>query len=68
METLILRGYSEAKAKLILKLAKELNFSARKLTQTEVEEMGIAMSIDEGIKSGVLGKKEKAEFLNELNQ
>jgi hypothetical protein len=68
METLILRGHSETKAKLILKLAKELDFSAKKLTSTEAEEIGIAMSIDEGIKSGILSSYEKDEFLKELNQ
>jgi hypothetical protein len=68
METLILRGHSETKAKLILKLAKELDFSAKKLTSNEAEEIGIALSIDEGIKSGFLSIHEKTKFIKELNQ
>lgn len=66
METIILRGNSKTNSKLILKLARQLNFSARKLSPEEVEEMGMAMSIEDGLKSGILDEKEKSDFLNSL--
>jgi len=66
METIILRGNSKANSKLLLKLAKQLNFSAKALSPSEVEEMGIALSIEEGLKSGLLNEKEKQDFLDRL--
>jgi hypothetical protein len=68
METLLLRGDSKANSRLLLKLAKQLNFSARKLTPAEVEELSLALSIDEGIKSGLLNEDEKQDFLTLLKQ
>jgi hypothetical protein len=67
METLIINGESTSKANLIMKLAKEFNFSVKKLTDSEVEEIGLSISIDEGIKSGVLNDNEKSAFLKSLN-
>jgi hypothetical protein len=66
METILLRGDSKANSRLLLKLAKQLNFSARKLSPAEVEEFGMALSIEEGIKSGVLNENEKQDFLKLL--
>ena len=66
METILLRGDSKANSRLLLKLAKQLNFSARKLSPAEVEEFGMAFSIEEGIKSGVLNESEKQDFLKLL--
>ena len=66
METILLRGDSKANSRLLLKLAKQLNFSARKLSPAEVEEFGMALSIEEGIKSGVLNESEKQDFLKLL--
>lgn len=66
METIILRGNSKVNSKLLLKLAKQLNFSAKALSSQEVEEMGIAISIEEGLKSGLLNETEKRDFLNRL--
>lgn len=68
METIILRGDSKINSKLLLKLAKQLNFSAKKLSREEVEEIGLSISIDNGLKSGLLDEKEKQEFLNLLKQ
>jgi len=68
METIILRGNSKSNSKLLLKLAKQLNFSAKALSNEEVEEMGIAISIEDGLKSGLLNEKEKQDFLNQLKQ
>ena len=68
METIILRGNSKTNSRLLLKLAKQLNFSAQKLSEEEVEEIGIAISIDKGIKSGILDEKEKLNFLELLKQ
>jgi len=66
METIILRGESKADLKLLLSLAKKLNFSAKKLSAIEVEELGIAISIEDGLKSGILSKKETSDFLFQL--
>ncbi len=66
METIILRGDSKVNSKLLLKFAKQLNFSAKKLSIKETEEIGIAISIDEGLKSGMLNENEKQIFLTHL--
>ena len=66
METIILRGNSKVNSKLLLKLARQLNFSAKALSPQEVEEMGIAISIEDGLKSGLLNENEKQDFLNRL--
>jgi len=68
METIILRGDSKTNSRLLLKLAKQLNFSAKKLSPIEVEEIGIAISIDNGLKSGLLNNQEKQNFLSLLKQ
>lgn len=66
METIILRGKSKVNSKLLLKLAKQLNFSAKTLSPEEIEEMGLAISIESGLKSGLLDEKEKQDFLDRL--
>ena len=68
METIILRGDSKTNSRLLLKLARQLKFSAKTLSAMEVEDLGIAISIDEGLKSGLLNEKEKQDFLTALNQ
>jgi hypothetical protein len=68
METIILRGHSKVNSSLILKFAKQLNFSAKRISLDEVEETAIALSIAEGIESGILSEKEKQEFLMLLKQ
>lgn len=66
METIILRGDSKINSKLLLKLARQLNFTAKSLSTEEVEEIGIAISIDKGLKSGLLNKNETQDFLLQL--
>lgn len=66
METIILQGESKSDLHLLLELAKKLNFKARKLSRTEIEDMSLSISINEGIKSGLLDEKEKQFFLNNL--
>lgn len=68
METIILRGDSKVNSKLLLKLAKQLNFSAKQIFSDELEELGIAISIDNGLKTGLLNDKEKQDFLANLKQ
>lgn len=68
METIILTGDSKVNSRLLLKLAKQLNFSAKKISSSELEEIGIAISIDKGLKSGLLNEKEKHDFLDSLKQ
>jgi len=67
METLILTGTSKHNSRLISQLAEQLKFKVKKLTTDEVEEMGIGLSIREGLNSGILNSEEKHEFLNSLN-
>ena len=67
METIILKGDSESNARLILELAKKLNFKAKKLSDKDVEEMGIYYSVKEGIESGLLVEEEKTKFLSSLD-
>lgn len=66
METIILRGDSKINSRLLLKLAKQLNFSAKKLSAEQAEEIGIAISIDNGVSTGLLNEEEKNNFLNRL--
>jgi hypothetical protein len=66
METLILRGDSKINSRLLLKLAKQLNFSAKKLSAEQAEEIGIVISIDNGLSTGLLNEEEKNDFLNHL--
>jgi hypothetical protein len=66
METIILKGNSKSNARLLLELAKKLKFSARSLTEEEEEEFGIAISVQEGMKSGFLSENEKGDFLKSL--
>jgi hypothetical protein len=66
METIILRGDSKINSRLLLKLAKQLNFSAKKLSAEQAEEIGIAISIDNGLSTGLLNEEEKNDFLNHL--
>lgn len=68
METIILRGNSKTNSKLLLKLAKQLDFSGKKLSAEEEEELGIAISIEQGLKSGLLDENEKKDFLDRLKQ
>ena len=63
-----MRGQSKINSSLILKLAKQLNFSAKKLSLEEVEDTGIAISIEDGMNSGILNEMEKQDFLMLLKQ
>lgn len=64
MEIIILRGDSKINSRLLLKLAKQLNFTAIKVSPGEAEEISIAISIDQGLKLGLLDENEKQDFLN----
>jgi len=66
MDTIILRGDSGENTNLLLRLAKKLNISARKLSAEETEEMGLLLSIHEGLSSGLLSDEEKNLFLKNL--
>jgi len=66
METIILQGDSKSDLHLLMELARKLNFKARKLSRSEVEDMSLSISINEGIKSGLLDEEEKQRFLNSL--
>ena len=67
METIILKGNSKSNAKLLLELAKKLNFSAKKISSEEAEEIGIFYSVKEGMESGLMVEEEKEKFLSSLD-
>ena len=67
METIILKGNSKSNAKLLLELAKKLNFSAKKISAEEAEEIGIFYSVKEGMESGLMVEEEKEKFLSSLD-
>ncbi len=66
MQTLILRSDSEENIRLLLQLAKKLEFSAYQLSQEKAEDLGIAISILDGMQSGVLDEDEKFDFISKL--
>ena len=66
METIILQGASKANTRLMMQLAKRLKFKARKLTSEDIEDTGILISINEGLKSGFLDEHQKYEFIENL--
>ena len=66
MQTLILRSDSEENIRLLLQLAKKLKFSAYQLSQEKAEDLGIAISILDGMQSGVLDEDEKSDFISKL--
>ena len=68
MEAIILQGGTKSNIRLILELAKKLDFKARKLSLEEMEDLGIALSINEGVQSGYLNEKEDIDFIDSLNQ
>lgn len=66
MESIIIQGDSKSNSKLLIELARKLNFKVRKLSPSEMEELGMVKSIKEGVKSGTLTEQEKNEFLQGL--
>lgn len=68
METIILSGDSKSNAKLLLELAKKLNFSVKIISELEREELGIFYSTKEGLSSGLLVEEDKNDFISSLNQ
>jgi len=66
MEAIIIQGESKSNSRLLIELARKLNFRVKKLSTTEVEDLGLAISINEGLQSGFLDEKEKEDFLHEL--
>ncbi len=67
METIILTGESKENANLLLKLARKLNINARKLSTEETEDISIMLSINDGMKTGLLDDEEKSAFIRNLN-
>ncbi len=68
MEAIILQGGSKSNSKLLMELARRLNFKARKLSSEEMEEMGMILAIQQGLNTGLLNDKEKEDFLNSLRE
>ena len=67
METIILTGESKENANLLLKLARKLNINARELSTEETEDISIMLSINDGMKTGLLDDEEKSAFICNLN-
>ena len=68
MEAIILQGGSKSNSKLLMELARKLNFKARKLSSEEMEDMGVILSIQQGLNSGLLNDSEKQGFLKSLKE
>jgi len=68
MDAIILQGGSKSSTRLLLELARKLNFKARMLSSEEVEEMGLLISIREGLDSGLLDENEKESFLKNIGK
>ncbi len=51
-----------------MELARKLNFKARKLSSEEVEEIGIILSIQQGLNTGLINDTEKEGFLKSLKE
>ncbi len=68
METIVIRGDSKSNAKLIFELAKKLNFSVKKISTSEAEEIGLYYSIKEGLESGIMVNEEKEDFISSLKK
>jgi len=66
METIVLKGESKSNARLLLELARKLNFSAKKISSEEAEDIGLYYSIKEGMESGLMAEEEKTMFLLSL--
>jgi len=66
MEAIILHGGSKSSTRLLVELARKLNFKAKKLSSDEIEEMGLIISIHEGLDSGLLTDTEKETFLKNM--
>ena len=68
MEAIILRGESKSDMRLIMELARKLNFKAKKLSPNEIDELGIVLSINDGLQSGLLNDDEKQSFLSNVDK
>lgn len=61
-----MKGNSKSNAKLLMELAKKLDFKAKRITSDEAEEIGLFYSIKEGLESGLMIEEEKPSFLKPL--
>jgi hypothetical protein len=68
MEAIILQGGSKSDSRLLIELARKLNFKAKKLSSEEIEEMGLFLSVQQGLNTGLLNDTEKADFLKSLRE
>ncbi len=68
MEAIILKGESKSNMRLIMELARKLNFKAKKLSPNEIEELGLVLSINDGLQSGLLNEDEKQSFLKNIDK
>jgi hypothetical protein len=65
METIVLSGKSKANMKLILEFAQKLGVSARKLSNSEIEDISLIKAIEEGASGEYIDTN---EFLNKLRR
>ena len=50
----------------LFRLVNQFNSSTKKRSAEQAEEIGIAISIDKGLTTGLLNEEEKNDFLNRL--
>lgn len=68
METLVIDVNSKEDKKVFTTLAKRLHLKMRVITQSEKEDLGLALAIEEGLKSGYVDEKTVMDTLNGLGQ
>ncbi len=66
MEAILIHGESKSNSRLLIELAKKLNFRVKVLSSAQLEDMGMTLSINEGLQSGLLSDTEKEDFLHQL--
>jgi hypothetical protein len=66
METIIIRPKNKASLDLYIMLAKQLGGKINLINDKALEDALLVADIEDGIKSGLLGKEEKEAFLKEI--
>jgi predicted transcriptional regulator len=68
MNAILLRGKSKTNTRLLLQLARKLDFETTVFSEEQLEDLGIVLSIEDGLKSGLLDENEKSTFLQKLSR
>lgn len=64
MEAVIIKATTKSEAKFLMELAKKIGASAKTVSLENLEDVFLAQSIDEGIKSGIADKQKVLKKLS----